>query len=315
MIVLAALVVFLAAFLLAAAAVMVASLFLNRPADGSGAGSGVEDGPNLLKEEELSSISVWDKLLARFDFVEGLRTRIAQADMDWSVGRITAMMLLLGASALALLNGVEWISFWLALVLGGLAALLPYFYVMWRRARRFAQFEEQFPDALDFLARSLRAGHPFAVSLELLAADNTAPLAGEMRLTAHERRLGLPLDQALRNLALRMPLLNVRLFSAAVQLQTRTGGKLSEVLTQLAETMRESSMIQGEVRALAAHGKITGTVLTVLPIGIAAMMMSINPDYLAVLPQHPYGKHLITAAVIALVAAHFIIRKIVNIRL
>lgn len=315
MIVLAALVVFLAAFLLSAAAVLVASLFLNKPEGATGSGDAQESGPNLLKEEELSSISIWDKLLARFDFVEGLRRRIAQADMDWSVGRITAMMLLLGASAMALLSGVEWVSIWLELLIGGLAALLPYFYVMWRRARRFAQFEEQFPDALDFLARSLRAGHPFAVSLELLANDNAQPLSGEVRLTAHEHRLGLSLDQTLRNLAVRMPLLNIRLFSAAVQLQTRTGGRLSEVLTQLAETMRESSMVQGEVRALAAHGKITGTVLTVLPIGIAGMMMVVNPGYLDVLPQHPYGKHLITAAVIALIAAHFIIRKIVNIRL
>ncbi|MBI3470977.1 MAG: type II secretion system F family protein [Candidatus Solibacter usitatus] len=305
--------VFLATFLLAAVAVWVASAVMERQQPA--AEGGEENGPSLFKEEELSSISIWDNLLARFDFVAGMKKRIAQADLSWTVGRLTSMMLLIGIVALVSLRGFSWLPFWLAFLLSGLAAMLPYFYVLRRRGRRFAQFEEQFPEALDFLARAMRVGHPIAVSIELLAAENQPPLATEMRIAADERRLGMPLEQALANLARRVPLLNVRLFVAAVVLQSRTGGKLSEVLGQLAETMRESGSLQGEVRALAAHGKMTGSVLTALPIGIAAMMMSVNPGYLGTLTEHEWGKYMIAAAIAALVAAHFIIRKIVDIKL
>jgi tight adherence protein B len=136
-----------------------------------------------------------------------------------------------------------------------------------------------------------------------------------MRIAADERRLGRSWDDALRNLSRRVPLLNVRLFAAAVLLQTRTGGKLSEVLGQLAETMRESASLRGEVRAIAAHGRLTGIVLTILPIGIALMMTWVNPEYMLVLLNYEYGRHLIASAVICLVLAHIIIQRIVDIRL
>jgi tight adherence protein B len=105
------------------------------------------------------------------------------------------------------------------------------------------------------------------------------------------------------------------MFAAAIQMQTRTGGKLNEVLAKLAENMRESTALKGEVRALAAHGKMTGTVLTVLPIVIAGMMMVVNPSYLGVLFYHPYGKYLISAAIVCLVLAHVVIRRIVDIKI
>jgi tight adherence protein B len=195
------------------------------------------------------------------------------------------------------------------------AAFLPYAYVLRRRTKRFRQFEEQFPDALDFLARSLRAGHPLPISLEMLAQEESPPLSSEMRTTAEERKLGMPLDQALDNLANRIPLLNVRLFVAAVKLQSRTGGKLGEVLGGLAETMREGTALQGEVRSLAAHGRATGAILTALPIGIAIMMNIVNPGYLDILFENPTGREMVVVCVVALVAAHVVIRKIVDVRL
>jgi tight adherence protein B len=106
----------------------------------------------------------------------------------------------------------------------------------------------------------------------------------------------------------------VNLFTAAVQLHARTGGKLSEVLSSLAENMREAISLQGEVRALAAHGKLTGLILTILPIAIAGMMMWVSPGYMQVLYNYPQGKNLITAAVVCLVLAHLVIRKIVDIK-
>jgi tight adherence protein B len=319
MLILAVLVVFVSSFLMAAVAVLVASLVLQRKQQTGGnalqLAADFEDGPGIFKLDELSSIAPWGILLNQFDFVAGMREHIAESELTWSVGRLTAMMLLIGAFSLAILSGLGWLPFGLAVLLSCACAFLPYAYVLRRRTRRFRQFEEQFPDALDFLARSLRAGHPLPMCLELLAQEEAPPLSIEMRKTTDERRLGLPLDQALDNLAKRMPLLNVRVFVAAVKLQSRTGGKLSEVLGGLAENMREAASIEGEVRALAAHGRVTGSVLTALPIGIALLMQAVNPGYLDILFENPTGREMIAVCVVALVAAHFVIRKIVDIKL
>lgn len=318
MLILPVLVVFVSSFLMAALAVLVASVILQRRRRSGGEAqlvSEFDDGPGIFKLDELSSIAPWDNLLNRFDFVEGMRSQIAESELDWSVGRLTSMMLLAGAFSLALLSGLGWLPSWMAFLLACAFGSLPYAYVLRRRAKRFRQFGEQFPDALDFLARSLRAGHPLPVCLELLAQEEAPPLSLEMRKTAEERRLGLPLDQALDNLARRMPLLDVRVFVAAVKLQSRTGGKLGEVLAGLAENMRESASIEGEVRALAAHGRMTGSILTALPIGIAIMMETVNPGYLGILFENPTGREMIAVCAVALVAAHLVIRKIVDVKL
>ena len=308
--------VFASSFLLAAIAVLIATAIIERKAQAGGEAAQAaesDDSPAILKLDELSSITLWDNLLNKFDFVEGVRTRVAEAELSWSVGRLTALMLLIGAFSMALLSG--WMPFGPALLLAGGAASLPYVYVLRRRTKRFEDFTRQFPDALDFLGRSLRAGHPLPVCLELLSQEESAPMSTEMRKTADERKLGLPLDQALDNLAKRVPLLNVRIFVAAVKLQSRTGGKLSDVLAAMAETMRESVSVEGEVRALAAHGRVTGAVLTVLPILIAVLMTAVNPGYLNILFENETGKNLVIACAVGLVAAHFVIRKIVSVRL
>lgn len=194
-------------------------------------------------------------------------------------------------------------------------AALPYLYILRCRAKRFRQFQENFPDALDSLARSLRAGHPFAAAMDIVAEECEQPVAGELQQTSMDGNLGTSWNEALNNLAERVPLLDLNLFAAAVQLQNRSGGKLNEVLGGLAENMRESVALRGEVRALAAHGKLTGAVLTVLPLVIAAVMTFVNPSYLSVLVHHPDGKYLIWGAAGCLVLAHFVIRRIVDIKI
>ena len=162
-----------------------------------------DEGPTILKLDDLSSIAPWGSLLNQFDFADAMRAQITEAELHWSVGRLTAMMLLVGAFSLAILSSLGLLPSWLSFLLACGCALLPYAYVLRRRAKRFRQFEQQFPDALDFLARSLRAGHPLPMCLELLAQEEAPPLSIEMRKTADERRLGLPLDQALDNLSKR----------------------------------------------------------------------------------------------------------------
>lgn len=275
-----------------------------------------EDSPLLLKrDEELSTISIWANILARFDFVEGMRAQTAQAGLNWSVGRITSLMLLSGAVTWALFRNLPGAPGWaIALVAAG-AAFLPYGYVLRRRAKRLVRIEEQFPDALDSLSRALRAGHPFSAGLQMLAEEAEEPLAGELRRTAAEVHLGRSWDVALDNLAGRLPLPEMSLFAAAIELHGRTGGKLGEVLGNLSETMRENVSLRGEVRALAAHGRLSGGVLTVLPFVIAVMLTFVNPSYLGALFAHPMGKHLVAGAIGCMILAHFIIRKIVDIKL
>jgi tight adherence protein B len=307
---------FVATFLMIAIAVVVASMALRRGTtpDQLAAADG-EEAALLLRSEQFSTISLWHRLLDQFDFADRLQRHLAQADLSWSVGRLTLAMLLAGSLSLVVLLQISFLPRWAPFLVGTFLGFTPWFYVLRRRSRRFRRFQEAFPDALDSLARALRAGYPFAAALDIVASEAPQPVAAEMRKTAAEVNLGLPWAQALEGLGKRVPLAEVNLFGSAVHLHSRTGGKLSEVMLQLSENMRESIALEGEVRALAAHGKLTGYILTALPFLIAGMMAVVSPDYMKTLVNHPMGGHLITAAVVCLVLAQVVIRKIVDIRL
>lgn len=305
---------FLGTFTVAAVAALVANAVLEKRVQSSG-GIVTASGAGLLKAEVLSSISLWQSLLARFDFVDTMKKRLQEAGMNWTVGRLTLQMLLAGSIVLGLMMNVTWVPGWAALLAGGLAGSLPYLAVLRKRGRRFRKFQEQFPEALDYLSRSMAAGHPFATALEMLASENLAPVSAEFRRAADERKLGSSWEDAFRNMIRRVPLVEVSVFAAAVQLHSRAGGKLNEVLGRLAETMRESVALEGEVRSIAAHGKLTGAVLSMLPLFIVSIMTTVNPGYFLSLLRHPFGKDLIAAALAALVLAHVAIRRIVDIRI
>jgi tight adherence protein B len=272
-------------------------------------------GTLLLKSEQLSSISAWDSLLNRFDFVEIMKLRMAQADLGWSVGRLTMSMLLSGTVTLVALSRISWVPGWAGLASTAMAAMAPYGYVLRHRSRRFDAFASQFPDALDSLGRAMRAGHPLIGALDLVARESVAPVSTEVRKLYVETNLGLPIGRALENLRDRVPIAEVDLFAMAVQLHARTGGRLTDVMTGLSESMREQIALRGEVRAISAHGRITGIVLTIVPIAIALMLTVVSPMYIGVLLAYPYGKHMIAAAGFCLIAAHFVIRRIVDIRI
>jgi tight adherence protein B len=321
MLILSVLAFFAVMFLLATIAVALAWMaFAKRSAeatqaarDDEPAGSALLDDSRLFRDDRLSSLDFWDNLLAHFDFIEVLKTRMAQAELDWSVGRVTLLMLLCGMVALLVLAKV--IPLWGAALGGAAVAFLPYFYILHRRDKRFRKFREVFPDVLDSLARALRAGYPLSAAMELVVSEAAPPVSTEMKKASVEANLGMGWHRALDNLARRVPLLEVNLFISAVVLHSRTGGRLNEVIAGLAENMREANSLQSEVRALAAHGRLTGIILTILPIGIAIMMMIVSPGYMIVLYNHPYGKNLIAGAIACLVLAHLVIRKIVDIKI
>jgi tight adherence protein B len=269
----------------------------------------------LLKDESLSTISFWDGLLRQFDGVEIMKARLAESGLSWSVGRLTMMMLVAGTASLAVLRLFNFLPGWFVLLGSAAAGAAPYLVVLRRRRRRLMLLEEQLPDGFETLARSLRAGNPLAAGLEVLAAESKEPLASEMRKLVDELALGKPLEDSLQSFAKRAPVDGVSEFVAVIRLQSRTGGKLHEVLSRLTENMREAASLKSEIRSIAAHGRLTGLILTLLPVGIAVVMTWVNPQQMMILWNHPVGRDLIAAAVVCLVLAHAVIRKMVDIRI
>ncbi|MBE0660477.1 MAG: type II secretion system F family protein [Bryobacteraceae bacterium] len=271
----------------------------------------------LLKEEaeSVSTIRVWRILLERIIHVDTLKRQIAEADMNWTVGRMVLMMMMLAMLTASVLGSVEWIPGVMTLAAALGTGYLPYGYMRFKHARRLTRFSAQFPEALDSLARAMKAGYPLASAMELLAMEQPEPLATEMRRTRDQWKLGTSWEDSLDALADRIPVTEVRMFAAAVKLQNRVGGKLNDVLTRMAETMREGSALEGEIRSITAHGRMTGGVLTALPVGISVVMFVVNPEYMANLFQQPVGRALVMAAIVANIAAHVVIKKMSRIRM
>jgi tight adherence protein B len=183
-----------------------------------------------------------------------------------------------------------------------------------KRKKRLDTLEEQFPEALDFLSRSMRAGHAFTITLQMVGEELTDPLGQEFRTLFNEQNLGATLEAALRNFAERVPLLDVRFFTSSVLLQKQTGGNLAEILTRLAYVIRERFRLKGQVRAASAHGRLTATILTILPIATMLGMLLVAPGYLQGMAADPDGKWLVGASIAAQFLGYYFIRKIITIK-
>jgi tight adherence protein B len=199
-------------------------------------------------------------------------------------------------------------------VVGAGVAWLPLMYVRKKRGKRLDEMEAQLPDALDFLARSMRAGHAFTISLEMVGEEIADPLGQEFRALFNEQNLGASLDRSLANFHKRVPLPDIRFFSSAVLLQRQTGGNLGEVLGRLSHIIRERFRLKGQVKATSAHGKLTATILTLLPIATLAGLMILSPSYLAPLLTNETGRKLVVAGVVCQVLGNFFIRRIIRIK-
>ena len=202
-----------------------------------------------------------------------------------------------------------------SLLFGAALGALPYGYVRFKRQRRMAAFEEQFPEALDFLARSMRAGHAFSVSLEMLGAESPEPLGQEFRTLFNEQNLGAPLEVAFENMLRRFPLVDVRFFASSVMLQKQTGGNLSEILLRLAYVIRERVRLKGQVRAISAHGRLTAGILTAMPVVLMLVLFIVAPGYLQGMARDPDGKYMILAAIVAQFLGYYFIRRIIRIKI
>ncbi len=246
-----------------------------------------------------------------------LNKMLRQSGLEWSLGSLIWMIsggIVIGAVLGSL---VPILIFWVltAIVLGILGGLLPVIYVSRTRAKRLAEFEEQFPEALDFLARSMQAGHAFTVSLGMLADESVPPLGEEFRTVYNEHNLGSDLNVALRRLSERIPILDVRFFVASVLLQREVGGNMSEILLNLAYIIRERFRLKGHVKAVSAHGRLTASILTIMPIIVLILMMLVAPSYIPSMIEDPDGKYLLLIGAVLQIVGFYFIRKIVNIKI
>ncbi len=269
---------------------------------------------SLLAEDDKTTGKFVLKVIQRFELQDRLKTLLEQAGLKWKVARLIHMCLSLFLCGFAL----GWLlipsRFQALAVLPALAlGALPLLYVSAKRTSRLSKFEEQFPESLEFVARSMRAGHAFSVSLEMLHREFQEPLAGEFRRTFEEHNLGLPLDAALQKLAQRVPSLDVHFFVSAVLLQKRTGGNLAEILDKLAYVIRERFKLRGKIKAISAHGRMTGMALSSIPCAVAAIMFLVNPDYVTFFVREEVGNYMALSGVALQILGYAIIKKIVNI--
>ncbi len=257
-----------------------------------------------------------ERIAARFKAAHPIEMLLQQAGLKWSVGQMLTGMAIGAVIGTALGWKFNFLIFpgLSSALLGAVGASLPFAYASFKRGKRLAEFEEQFPEALDFLARSMRAGHAFSVSLEMLGSESPDPLGQEFRTLFNEQNLGAPLEVAFANMLRRFPLLDVRFFVSSVMLQRQTGGNLSEILMRLAYVIRERFRLRGQVKAASAHGRLTAGILTVMPIALMFALFFVAPGYLQSMANDPDGKYLIIAAIAAQALGYYFIRKIVRIK-
>jgi tight adherence protein B len=196
---------------------------------------------------------------------------------------------------------------------GFLALWIPYWFVARARTKRMLKFEEHFPEAIDLVARALRAGHALPTGLGMVADEMPAPIGTEFRILYDEQNFGLTLPDALRNFARRIPVLDARFFVTAVLTQRESGGNLSEVLDNLSSVIRARFKVKRQIRVISAHGRITGWVLALLPPSLAMATLLINPNHLGTLLASSLGHQMIVLAITLQVVGTLIMRKIVNV--
>jgi len=267
----------------------------------------------LVRDEQLSNIPALDALLRRSARVSDMQKTLAQAGLTMRAGNFLGVCALSGVAAAIgayfLSKRVE--GAWVALLIG---FLLPYSYVSFRRNKRFEKFEELFPEAIDTLARAVRAGHAFTTALEMITAEVADPVAGEFRQLFEEQKFGMPVRDALLNLTDRMPLVDVKFFVTAVMLQRETGGNLAEILDNLSYVIRERFKIQRQVRVYTAQGRLTMALLMGMPPIIVVTMLVLNPSFIHPLFFDPIGHTLLVAGITLQTVGYFVIRKIIRIQ-
>jgi tight adherence protein B len=266
----------------------------------------------LKPEETLSAVGPLHAALERSRYVGPLKQMLEQSGVKMNLASFLLLTgcVFLGAYLVATtVTGLPLVG----LIAGAVLGYIPYFYVKFVRNRRMLKFEEHFPEAIDLIARALRACHALPTGLGMVADELPAPVGTEFRILFDEQNFGLTLGDALRNFAKRVPVLDARFFVTAVLTQRESGGNLAEVLDNLSSVIRDRFKVKRQIRVISAHGRITGTVLAGLPPSLALVTLFLNPEHLGTLTHDPIGVRMIYGALILQVVGTLVMRRIINI--
>lgn len=267
----------------------------------------------LQQAAKTSEVPFLDAMLARSRGISGrLQLLIDHSGLKLTVGRL---LLMCGCAGLAVYSlFIFFTPYWsLGIVLGALAGIVPYLYVRAQANKRMTRFEELFPEAIDLLARALKAGHAFTTGLAMVADEMADPIGPEFRLVYDRQNFGMPLADALREFARRIPIIDARFFVTAVLTQRDAGGNLAEVLENLSSVIRDRFKVKRQVRVVTAHARITGWVLAGLPPCAAIGMFAIVPEHMKILVTDPLGVRMVVVALVLQVLGSLIIKRLVDV--
>lgn len=251
-------------------------------------------------------------LIRRAGVIAPLQQLIVESGVRITVGTFV-LATFVSAAAVAVSTWMFFHILVVSIVFGVLAALLPLVYLRIKRTKRLTLFEEQFPEAIDLIARALRAGHALTTGLGMVSDEIPAPVGAEFKRLYDEQNFGLSLPEAMRAMARRVPVLDARFFVTAVLTQREAGGNLSEVLDNLSSVMRERFKLKRQVRVASAHGRMSAWVLSCMPPALAAILFVLSPNFMKVLWEDPWGVNLLLIAGTLQLIGTFIISRLVRI--
>jgi tight adherence protein B len=272
--------------------------------------------PNMqtvLRQKYLTRLSPLEAMLEQLPFMANLTQLIEQSGHEYRAYRVIVLGLAMGVAvgAVVLMFSAIW---WMALVAAFLVAWLPVLKILRDRNKRFAQFEEGLPDALDAMCRALRAGHPFNETLRLVAEEHQGAVAHEFGLTFADINYGNDVRRAMLGLLERMPSMTVMMLVTSILIHRETGGNLTEVLERLSRLIRGRFRFQRKIKTLSAEGRMSAWVLVAIPFVLAIAIIVTSPSYLPVLINDPTGHKLIIGAFCAMLIGIFWIKKIIRIQ-
>lgn len=272
------------------------------------------DGGTVLKKRRVSSIPFFNALLLKINLMERLETLVKQTNAPYTPAVYLLLSALLGL--IGFIAGSDMLKNTAMGVVTGLAGcLLPFVFLNIKKGLRLKKFTMQLPDALDLIARSLKAGHSFSSGLKLAAENFPEPLGPEFMATIHEINFGLPVDEALKNLGKRVDSSDLNFFIVATVLQRETGGNLAEITQTIAALIRERFKFEDKVRVLSAEGKISAVILVALPICMFAYLLKASPEYMNVLFYDPIGRKAGIAAIVMMIVGIIIIMRMIRIKI
>jgi len=272
------------------------------------------ESPLLLVKKTLLMNFPWlTNLMERIPFLSLLQLLPQQAGLRMSAGKLLSLSVSFGASGLLtslILNKGALMT--LGVTLGGLLA--PFFYALHKRRKRFQKFEQQFPNAMDLVARSLRAGHPFLAGLRIVSEEIEEPVGTEFRKVVEEITFGIETETALKSLVARINLMDVKFFVTAAIIQRETGGNLAEIVEAISEVIRQRFAMISRTKSLSAEGKLSAIVLLAMPFAMLLTLSILNPTYIRPLFVDPTGIRMLQGGALLMIVGALVMKKLIKIK-